>query len=187
MARKTLEPTDVTAIIDTREQRPLDLSPMRVERRGLDTGDYSILGLEHAVAIERKSLPDLIACVGIERERFERELKRLAAYPVRSVIVEASWAELAIGSWRSKVTPAAASGSVLAWIGEGISFLFVGSHEEAGRAVSRLLFLAARRRWRELEGFQRGIGAQGMPSDHIALSDCHEDLAVDPAIGNPEE
>lgn len=157
MTRKDLRVEDLTCVIDTREQAPLDLWPMQVERAGLSTGDYSLKGLEDAIAIERKSLPDLIACVGVERERFDRELKRLQAYDVRAVVVEATWAELQAGGWRSKVTPPAAVGSVLAWISEGIPFLFVGSHEEAGRAVARLLFVAARRRWRELQSLRGSL------------------------------
>ena len=59
MSRKTIEPRDIVAIIDTREQAPLDLSPLRTEKGTLTTGDYSIKGLESEIAIERKSLPDL--------------------------------------------------------------------------------------------------------------------------------
>jgi DNA excision repair protein ERCC-4 len=156
-ARKNLEPSDLVAIIDTREQLPLDLSPMQVQRGGLQTGDYSLQGLEDAIAIERKSLPDLVNCIGSDRDRFERELVRLRAYPCRAVVVESTWAELLAGQWRSKVTPAAAIGSVLAWVGDGIPFLFVGTHEEAGRAVARLLFVTARRHWRTLQTFQTSL------------------------------
>lgn len=160
--RKTIEPADLVAIIDTREQAPLDLSPMRVERGTLSTADYSLKGLEGIIAIERKSLQDLIGCVGVERERFERELARLRAYPCRAVVVEATWSELQAGGWRSKVTPASAVGSVLAWISEGIPFLFVGNHVEAGRAVARLMFVAARREWRKLQALQ---GVIAPPAD----------------------
>ena len=82
---------DLTAIVDTREQTPLDLAPLKTVRGTLSTGDYSIVGLEHVVAIERKSRDDLIACVGRERERFDREVKRLLAYHVRSLVVESTW------------------------------------------------------------------------------------------------
>ena len=144
-----LRPDQVVAIQDSREQTPLDLSPLRVEVAGLDTGDYSLKGLEHLVAVERKSLPDLLACIGGERERFEREIQRLLAYPVRCLIVESTWAEIEAGEWRSKVTPAAAIGSLLGWVAIGIPIIMCGDHERAGRYVSRLLFTAARRRWRE--------------------------------------
>src|ERR1700676_181303 len=97
-----LSPEAVTAIIDTREQTPLDLAPLRVELGTLATGDYSVAGLETIVAIERKSLPDLLSCIGQERERFDREVVRLLAYPVRALVVESTWSELEAGDWRSK-------------------------------------------------------------------------------------
>lgn len=138
----------VVAVIDTREQTPLDLHPLQVATGTLATGDYSIRGLEHLVAIERKSLSDLLCCIGQERERFERELQRLLAYPVRCVVVESTWAELGFGQWRSKLTPAQVTSSVLGWIAHGIPFLLAGSHEQAGQAVAKLLYIAARRQWR---------------------------------------
>ena len=144
-----LRPDQVTAVVDTREQCPLDLSPLRRERGTLATGDYSVRGLESLVAIERKSLPDLLACVGASRERFEREVLRLLAYPCRAIVVEATWPDLERGEWRSQVTPAAAIGSVLGWIAGGVPVLMAGDHARAGRFVGRLLFTAARRRWRE--------------------------------------
>jgi DNA excision repair protein ERCC-4 len=80
-----LEPSQVTAICDTREQLPLCLEPLRVQSGTLDTGDYSLSGCEHIVRIERKSLDDLLGCVGRDRERFDREVQRLLAYPVRVI------------------------------------------------------------------------------------------------------
>lgn len=151
---RCLEPQDVVAVIDTREQRPLLLAPLTSVAGSLQTGDYSVHGLEHLIAVERKSLPDLVACVGSERERFERECQRLLAYETRAIVVEASWVDLEAGQWRSKVPAAAVVGSVLGWIGMGIPVLLAIDHETAGRCVSRMLFIAARRRWRELQKFQ---------------------------------
>ncbi len=144
-----LRPDQVVAIIDTREQLPLDLSPLRTEPGTLATGDYSVKGLVDVVAIERKSLADLLGCVGQDRERFDREIHRLLAYPARAIVVEATWGDLEAGGWRSKVTPAAAVGSCLGWIAAGVPVIMAGDHQRAGRYVSRLLFTAARRRWRE--------------------------------------
>jgi ERCC4-type nuclease len=152
-----LRPEQVTAIVDTREQHPLDLAPLQAVSGTLPTGDYSIRGLEHVAAIERKSLPDLLGCVGVERERFEREVQRLLAFPVRALVVEATWPDLERGEWRSKVTPAAALGSVLGWIARGLPVVMAGDHERAGRYVSRLLFTAARRRWRESRALVMGV------------------------------
>jgi len=146
----TLAPDLLTAIIDTREQTPLDLAPLQMEPGTLDTGDYSLRGLEHVVRIERKSLDDLVACVGRERERFDREVQRLLAYPVRVLLVEATWAQIEKGGWRSKVTPAAVEGSLLGWIAAGLQVELIGSHERAGRFAARILYTVAKRRYREL-------------------------------------
>lgn len=149
MIPSTIKPEAITAIVDTREQDPLDLAPLRCVTATLGTGDYSVLGLEHVIAIERKSRDDLLSCVGRERERFEREIQRLLAYPVRAIVVESSWGELEIGQWRSKVTPSQATGSCLGWIAAGVPVVMAGNHQRAGQFIARLLFIAARRRWRE--------------------------------------
>ena len=144
-----LKPEHVVGLIDTREQMPLFLDPLRTERATLVTGDYSVRGLEGVVAIERKSQSDLLSCVGRERERFDREVQRLLAYPCRALVIESSWSELERGEWRPQITPSQALGSCLGWIASGLPIVMAGNHERAGRFVSRLLFTAARRRWRE--------------------------------------
>lgn len=147
-----LKPDNIVAIQDTREQTPLDLSPLTVEVGTLQTGDYSVKGLERIVACERKSLSDLLTCCGSERERFEKEIQRLLAYPCRCLVVEATWRDIEAGEWRSAVTPAAALGSLLSWIVAGVPVLMAGDHARAGRYVARMMLLAARRRWRENRG-----------------------------------
>lgn len=162
---KILKPEHITAIRDTREQTPLDLSPLKMVSGTLATGDYSVAGLEQSVSIERKSLPDFLGCVGRERERFEKEIQRLLAYETRAIVVEATWNELEAGlwlsgthyKWRSKITSSQAVGSALGWIARGIPILMVGSHERCSSFVARLLFTAARRRWDELKHFGDSI------------------------------
>ena len=171
-----LPPDAVVAIVDTREQQPLSLAPLRAERGTLATGDYSIKGLETVVAIERKSLADLITCVGQERGRFDREIQRLLAYPVRAVVVEATWAELELANWRGKVTASAATGSVLGWIAAGVPFLFTGTRQGASKAVTRLLFIAARRRWREARSLVADASqrrSKGKPASKQPPGDGH--------------
>lgn len=145
-----LRPENVTAIVDTREQTPLDLAPLRTIGGTLDTGDYSVQGLEHVVRIERKSLTDLLGCVGRERERFQREVDRLLAYPVRVLVVESSWGQIDLGQWRGSVTPQQAIGSLLGWQASGLSIHMAGDHHRAGQHVARLLYTVAKRRYREL-------------------------------------
>lgn len=45
---------DFTIIIDTREQQPWEFEHYSTASRKLDTGDYSIEGLENLFTIERK-------------------------------------------------------------------------------------------------------------------------------------
>ncbi len=165
-----LRPDQVVAIIGTREQCPLDLAPLAVELGTLATGDYSVHGLVDVVAIERKSLADLLGCIGQDRERFDREVMRLLAYPVRALVVEATWSEIEAGEWRSKVTAAAAVGSLLGWIAQGLPVIMAGDHERAGRYVSRLLFTAARRRYRELRALAATIGTTDQVGEAVGAT-----------------
>jgi DNA excision repair protein ERCC-4 len=157
MKLRDLKQDDPTAIIERREQLPWTLAPLRTVPGTLPTGDYSVLGLEHKICVERKSPGDLVSCCTSERERFERELQRMKAYESKIVIVEASWADMEKGAWRSAATPQSVTGSVLAWIGEGVPFFFAGDRATADKCAARFLFLAARRRWRELRTLAEGI------------------------------
>ena len=57
----------VTVVTDRNENLPFDVAPMQNVVASLTTADYTIAGLEDRVALERKSLPDLISCCGTER------------------------------------------------------------------------------------------------------------------------
>jgi ERCC4-type nuclease len=76
--KANLLPEDLTAVIDTREKCPLDLSPLNVQQNTLVTGGYTLIGFEHLVAIERKSLSDLLTSIGQQRERFPTSTTRTA-------------------------------------------------------------------------------------------------------------
>ena len=75
-------------VIDTREQRPLDFSfwkDVTIQRRELWPGDYTVLGGAQYLAVERKSVSDLVGTMktgyaGISSttpKRFDRELMAL--------------------------------------------------------------------------------------------------------------
>ena len=81
----------------------------------LPTGDFSICGCENLIAIERKTLPDLIACLSHERDRFEAELKRAARIATFYVIFEGRYSEVAKGKYRSNMTPKSAWESLMAF------------------------------------------------------------------------
>lgn len=145
-----IEPEQLTAIIDTREQTPLDLSPLGSESGTLCSGDYSVKGLEHVVRVERKSLPDLVGVVGRDRERFDREVQRLLSFPVRALVIESNWREIEMGGWRGQVTPKQVVGSLLGWAALGLPVLMFDDHKRCGQYTSRLLYTTAKRRYREL-------------------------------------
>ncbi len=143
-------------ITDSREQAPFTFqheqyAQLHTETASLDTGDYSLAGLTDRVAVERKSLPDLVACLGRERERFEREMQRAAALDAFAVVVESSWAELASGEYRSQLNPHSACQSVLAFTARyRIPFLFAGSRAGAEYVTwgfLRQYLESARKRW----------------------------------------
>lgn len=64
-------------------------------RGTLRSGDYSLVGYESRVAVERKSLADWYGTLGKGRDRFERELERLRSYDFAAVVIEASLTEMA--------------------------------------------------------------------------------------------
>lgn len=132
-------------IIDTREQDPLTFANLATEAGTLDAGDYSVRGLTHLIALERKSLPDLLACCGRERDRFKRELQRLRNYRFKLLLIEADAADLEGGDWRSALTPAHVLGSLAAWTAQcGLPVWLAGDHDRAGNFAGRWLFQAAR-------------------------------------------
>jgi DNA excision repair protein ERCC-4 len=152
-----LGPEQITAVVDTREQTPLCLHPLKTVTKTLTTGDYSVLGLEDVISVERKSLPDLLQCVGRDRRRFEREIQRLLAYPARALVLETSWEQIERGVWKSKVRPQAVVGSVLGWCSRGLPVILASTHAKAGQYTAHFLLLAARRRWREARSLAREV------------------------------
>ena len=152
-----LMPESVLVVRDSREQIPLDLAPMPTVDGCLPTGDYALAAAPSIAVVERKSLPDLIACCGQERERFQREVDRLMAFPARLLIVEADWETIESGLWRGKVSAASVVGSLLGWQAQGLPVLLAGNHERAGRFAARFLYIAARREWRRLRAMVDGM------------------------------
>lgn len=108
----------IVVISDTREQEPYSFDPARVTtvRRALPAGDYSLVGLECRVGVERKSLEDLVDTVIRDRGRFERELARLSTYEAACVVVEGDLPDVLDHRYRSGAHPASVLGAVIAII-----------------------------------------------------------------------
>lgn len=138
--------TQPTIVIDTREQDPLPFEKMTSHRTMLVSGDYSVAGLEHLFAVERKSIPDLVSCcVGQNRERFERELHRLRGFRFKRLLVVGSEAEILAAQYRSNIKPKAVIGTLRAFeVRYDIPVVFCETPEIAGRRVESWAFWFAR-------------------------------------------
>ena len=109
-------------LVDTRERDPLPLfvshpNWIAGERRAtLKTGDYSVEGMETILALERKSLADMVACTVSSRRRFLAECERLAAFTWKAILVEATLEDIKGGFERfgipSDVHPNAVCGTM---------------------------------------------------------------------------
>ena len=126
-------------VIDSREQKPYRFT--NSTRTALTTGDYSILGLEDRITIERKELSDFFNCIGNDRERFEAELKRMSEFELPVVIVEAEFTEvLKPRENGSRLHPNSILGSIASWTAKyGITFFFCGGRELAKRMTQKIL------------------------------------------------
>lgn len=119
--------TEFTILVDTREQAPFlfeDIvdqatgNPIYVyqQQAGLRSGDYSILGMENQIAIERKSQSDFLGSITQGRERFQREIERLNEMEHASVVIEADWRGLLIEkAGYSRLNPMVISRTITSW------------------------------------------------------------------------
>jgi len=125
----------VVVVVDTREQEPYSFDPERVEvvRRALPAGDYSLQGMEHLVAVERKSLDDFVQTVIHSRERFKKELIELQKCSSACVVVEASFQDVLSGVYTSGAHPNSVIGSALSIIVDYNIPVFFCSNRQAAR------------------------------------------------------
>lgn len=132
-------------IIDSREQKPFMFggelyAGTEIKAGTLQAGDYSLAGLENHIAIERKSLADLVMCLGRERARFEKEIVRGRGLDFFAVVVEGSWRDLANGNYRSQLNAHSAAQSVAAFMARHkCPFFFAESRRAAEYATWSLL------------------------------------------------
>lgn len=105
----------VTVVIDTREQEGYSFPDKRfvVERRALPAGAYSLAGLERVVAVERKTAENFVHAVIRDRDRFRRELLKLAEYDRACIVVEAGPNDILSGAYRSGAHPSSVVGAAL--------------------------------------------------------------------------
>lgn len=102
----------LTVLVDTREQTPWSFGPGVVTlRASLPSGDYSLPGLTDKFALERKSLADLVGSLTSGRDRFMREMERLALFDFAAIVVEGSLENVIRKEYRSEASPSSIMGS----------------------------------------------------------------------------
>lgn len=129
------EPERPCICVDSREQQPWSFSSEVDVERGvtLPTSDYSLRNYTHLVAIERKSISDLVgSCASKERERFWECMRRLKEYEHKALIVEGSADMIWCGSYRSNATPKSVMATTLAMhVDFGIAVIWAGDRQQA--------------------------------------------------------
>lgn len=171
-------------IRDTREQNGFEFAgfPCTVKAGTLATGDISIAGFENRIAIERKTLDDLLHSISTERERFSRELQRLKAFDTAAVIVESPAAALRSGRYRSRMDPASAWQSILALqMRYRIPFIFCDDRSDAERTAFDILRHYQHDRMRELQALR--IPARIAPA---ATERRGPGVGMDRAVNDPQ-
>jgi ERCC4-type nuclease len=127
-------------LIDTREQRALRFAPDLGVDCGVATlpaGDYSVRGFTHLIALERKSVSDLVQTLTKGRERFENELDILTEYRWKAILVEGRRGDVEAGIYRSLATPQSIIGSLRAiWMRWGVATFWLDSPEGCAREVA---------------------------------------------------
>lgn len=150
-----------TILVDTREQRPYTFDAIygdakdkgrriqvKTERGTLHRGDYSILGRNMLVGIERKSKEDLYASVA-RRENFEGRLHQMTEHKkfgeeygaYYAVVVEAELLDcLLCPPAHSKLVPKSLNRTIMAWRQRYlVDWYFLPSREFAEEYTYRIL------------------------------------------------
>lgn len=141
-------------VVDDRERLPYEF-PSWVPGR-LPTGDYSLVGFESEVAVERKSKEDAYRSLGADRDRFEAEVKRLSEFRYPALVIESSLPDFLVPPPLSSMHPRAAIATLLAWsVRYRLPIFFCGDRWHAQALVGHVL----RFYWR-YHGDNRGGGLE---------------------------
>jgi DNA excision repair protein ERCC-4 len=132
-----MKPSELVVAIDTREHKPYRFP--RSEVKTLPTGDYSIVGLEDRIAIERKTKEDAYSSLGQRRARFEGELQRLSRFDYAAIVIESSLPEFLQAPAFSHMNPKAAASSLIAWSVKYRVCVFFAGDRRHGNALTRQL------------------------------------------------
>ena len=152
-----------TVIVDTREQNPFSFARFRgwfagVKHKALKVGDYSVVGLEDVVTVERKDLPDLIHSFTSDRAVFVKRLRAMSLYPHRLLVVTAALSEVKSPYGGVSIDPNRITQSLIATLaGAGVPFLCIETHELGAEIVASYLYQVHLYHWLEANDYGRSL------------------------------
>lgn len=148
----------MAVVADTREQVNGHITTYLKEKgvtiisRKLDIGDYACqigdLSFERDFVVERKhNLDELVGNMTADRDRFEREFIRSKAFGTKVflLIEDASWDDIILGNYRSKMQPKALRASLMAWQAQYNVTVIFCRHEHSPQMIHELLMYSARK------------------------------------------
>lgn len=141
-------PNPLPVVIDTREKLPFAFPGDRFApvRRTLTTGDYSLLGFEDRICIERKNLGDCVQTVIHDAIRFRKQLTRMAGFDVAAIVVEADAADVWERRYDTAAEPAAVFGRLNGYfLDHGVPTFFWGRRAVCEPLVWGFLELTAKK------------------------------------------
>ncbi len=150
-------------VVDTREQNPFSFARFKgwfsgVEKRALELGDYSVVGLEDSCVVERKDLGDLVRSFTVERPVFIERLRRMSAFPDRLLVVTAALSQVKSRYEHSPANPNQITQSLIAALaGLRVPFLCVETHELGEEIVASYLYQVHLYHWLEENGQGRRL------------------------------
>lgn len=160
-AGKTIKIPKPTIVIDSAEHMGYKFERFSnwfdgAVRKKLPVGDYTLLGMENEIAIERKTLPDLVNSIIQERINFIMRCERLSEFKKKCFIIEGSLSLLKTPYEESKAHPNAVLGSIIAtqerW---NIPVYFLDNFILAEEFVASMLSKYHAYKWLEMNGFDR--------------------------------
>lgn len=153
-----IDTPEVRIVQDTREQRGYaDLFKTPCITGTLQYGDYSVAGLEHLIAVERKSFQDLLGSVTQGRDRFETELKRARSLHKFFILVECSPSSLMVENFGrlSKASPRSVWGTLMIWSTRYHPVIFGQDRERSARICEGILVGYAREFFKVVQRIER--------------------------------
>ena len=101
-----------SVVVDSREQLPYSFEQFghwigSTQTAALKTADYSVAGYEDVIAVERKTLADIVGSLMDGRPRFLAEMERLAAFRYKCLCIEATRTQIKSKYEFAEATPTA--------------------------------------------------------------------------------